>query len=296
MLKKILFVEKNCKSRETIHKILRGNDYDVFCTNRDNSIESLFKDNMPDLVITDICGERDSGFEILRYVKELHPPVPIILIVQQHYDATILRAIELGVFDLLVEPIREDDLLQTIKRAEYTLQGYRLKSEFSNLVKNLSIKIACASNEFVLDDIQKVFQDTMLNYSKITPDNFLTLWLGVEEALTNALEHGNLELESQWKDELSTGNEFSKFEEMRKIRLTDAKYGARQIALEVQVEDGNLIISVEDEGCGFNDRSIGHGLDHRVYGRGLAIIDNIMDSIEFNEKGNRIIMRKAFPE
>ncbi|KAA3659244.1 MAG: ATP-binding protein, partial [Calditrichaeota bacterium] len=114
-----------------------------------------------------------------------------------------------------------------------------------------------------------------------------------EEALINAWEHGNLELKSEWKDELSSGHEFSKFEEMRKIRMTDDLYCTRKIILNVQVADGILEICVQDEGTGFKDREIGSELDHRVYGRGLSIIDNIMDSIEFNEKGNRITMRKA---
>ncbi|KAA3616514.1 MAG: response regulator [Calditrichaeota bacterium] len=294
MIRNILFVEKDCKIRETVFKILRENDYKITCSDRTKPFGNLLEECAPDLVIADIRGERESGFEILRHLKGIHPPIPVILIVRKHYDETVLRAIKLGVFDFLVEPLRKDDILQTIKRAEYLYQSQRLKSEYPNLVKNMSVQIAFSSDEFQLEEIQKVFQDILLDYSKISADDFLNIWLGVEEALLNALEHGNLELKSQWKDELSDGSEFSKFEEIRKNRLADPKFSSRKITMDVLVDNGNLEITIEDEGPGFEKPCIGQEANHRVYGRGLSIIDNIMDSIKFNKKGNRIRMQKAF--
>ncbi len=294
MFENILFLEKDQQLRKTVFEILQNNGYNVICTERIKPACEIIRESNADLVIADIRGERQSGFEILRCLNEMHPPIPSILIVRKHYDETVLRAIRLGVFDLLVEPLRQDDLLQTIKRAEYLFYATRLKSGFPNLVKNMTINLEFSSKDFQLDEIQKVFQDTLLDYSKFSPDDFLTIWLGVEEALLNALEHGNLELKSSWKDELLGGVEFSKFEEVRKERLADPFFGERKIKMEIEMKNGQLQITIEDEGPGFENRGPGLDASHDVYGRGLSIIDNIMDSMEFNEKGNRIVMRKAF--
>jgi len=294
MFKNILFLEKDLELRALVSGVLHEKGYHVICAERTKPAGELISESAADLVIADIRGECLSGFEILRYLNAIHPPIPSILIVRKHYDETVLRAIRLGVFDLLVEPIRKDDLLQTIKRAEYLFYSIRLKSGFPKLVKNMTINLEFSSKDFQLEEIQKVFQDTLLDYSKISADDFLTIWLGVEEALLNALEHGNLELKSNWKDQLSDGAEFSKFEEMRNKRLADPAYNKRKIKMAIEFQDGQLKVAIEDEGPGFANRSIGQGTSQKVYGRGLSIIDNIMDSIEINDRGNRIILLKEF--
>ena len=293
MLKKILLIQNDSKIRETIKTFLKDK-YEVILADRDKARRKDVESYGAELIIADIDEERDLGFSLLRSLKEVHPPIPSILIVHKQFDETVLRAIELGVFDFIAEPVTKDDLLQTIKRAEYLYNYHRMKSEFPHLVTALSIKIEFRSDEFHLDDIQKVFQDTLLDYSRITSQDFLTIWLGVEEALLNAHEHGNLELESGWKDELSKGHEFSKFEEMKKVRLLQPHYAARKVSLKMSVENGELEIVIEDGGPGFKDRAISQEITHKVYGRGLTIIDNIMDRIEFNEKGNKISLYKRF--
>lgn len=90
------------------------------------------------------------------------------------------------------------------------------------------------------------------------------LFLVIDEALTNAMEHGN-----KWDP-------------------------SRMVRIEVQKNARYLEISIEDEGKGFNyenaGRSDGVLKNLKPRGRGVYIIKQFCEPT-WNEKGNRILLR-----
>jgi serine/threonine-protein kinase RsbW len=90
--------------------------------------------------------------------------------------------------------------------------------------------------------------------------------LGIREALINSVIHGSM----------GDGNKI--------------------IRLNMFLEDNGLIVEVEDQGEGFDWKAfIGKKLPSREEsGRGLAIMKKSFSSIEYNEKGNRVVMIKRF--
>ena len=90
--------------------------------------------------------------------------------------------------------------------------------------------------------------------------------LALEEALVNAIKHGN--------------------------RMDPNK----QVRIDCRVEDDSVRIVIEDEGEGFNvaavpDPTIDENLD-KPGGRGIMLMRAFMTSIENNESGNRIVLEK----
>ena len=90
--------------------------------------------------------------------------------------------------------------------------------------------------------------------------------LCVEEAVRNAIVHGN---------------------------KSDSK---RLVRIIYWVEEGALNIEIEDEGSGFDHRSVKDPTKEenllRNSGRGVYLIKKLMDKVEYNEKGNKISMSK----
>ncbi len=90
--------------------------------------------------------------------------------------------------------------------------------------------------------------------------------LALEEALTNAMKHGN--------------------------KMAPDK----NVFVKSTVDNATVTIEIEDEGDGFTldalpdptaDENLG-----RASGRGVLLIKSFMDSAEYNEKGNRLVMSK----
>lgn len=94
------------------------------------------------------------------------------------------------------------------------------------------------------------------------------LRLALEEAILNAIQHGN--------------NFNPKLE----------------VKVDFWQKRNELIFTVEDEGEGFDYKNLPDPTQEinrlKTSGRGIFLIRNIMDKIEFNEKGNRITMTKLF--
>lgn len=69
------------------------------------------------------------------------------------------------------------------------------------------------------------------------------------------------------------------------------KYGGgnNQVKVEVDVDNGNLVVTVDDGGRGIDPKVIGRCSD--IYcegGRGLAIVKGLCRSVELNPAGNRV--------
>jgi serine/threonine-protein kinase RsbW len=115
---------------------------------------------------------------------------------------------------------------------------------------------------------EKVFAQILekMKTLKFGKDDMFAVHLGLEEAFTNAVKHGN------------------KSERGKKVIV---KY---------QIDSKKLILSIEDEGEGFAPESIPNPtVGENIYktgGRGLFLISSFMDKVDFNKKGNCICMTK----
>jgi anti-sigma regulatory factor (Ser/Thr protein kinase) len=70
------------------------------------------------------------------------------------------------------------------------------------------------------------------------------------------------------------------------------KYGGgsqNQVKVEVDVDDGSLVVTVDDGGRGIDPTAIGRCADiYSEGGRGLAIVKGLCNSVELNPAGNRV--------
>jgi len=98
-------------------------------------------------------------------------------------------------------------------------------------------------------------------------DKLCDIRLSVEEAVRNAMVHGNS--------------------------------GRANLSVKVKywIKDANLIIEVEDEGAGYDYGSLPDPTeDNNIMkgsGRGVYLIRRLMDEVKFNEAGNKIKMIKC---
>jgi anti-sigma regulatory factor (Ser/Thr protein kinase) len=108
--------------------------------------------------------------------------------------------------------------------------------------------------------------------------------LALEEALVNALYHGNLEISSDadsWYD-------------LAQRRRLQSPFCDRRIRVLARITNNFAVFVVRDEGHGFdpsqladptNDAHLG-----RCSGRGVYLMRNLMDEVVFNDIGNEVTM------
>ena len=119
--------------------------------------------------------------------------------------------------------------------------------------------------------------------------------LAFQEAFTNSLEHGILQLLSAWKDEFDNeGRDL--YALRRKERLEMPEYANCSLVVQSEYEGGRFTICIRDEGEGFSLNYACDAIRKRTpasfHGRGLNIIGSIMDEVFFNDTGTEITMVK----
>jgi anti-sigma regulatory factor (Ser/Thr protein kinase) len=124
----------------------------------------------------------------------------------------------------------------------------------------------------------------------------LRVALAMEEALLNALYHGNLGLSAA---EIERAN--SKYHQSGQDVLPDHLSAAaheRKIHVRVQFSREQVTLTIRDEGSGFNPANIPAPTDPLNFsgdspaGRGLVLIRMFMDEVSFNESANEIRLVK----
>lgn len=103
---------------------------------------------------------------------------------------------------------------------------------------------------------------------KVGADRVFDIKLCVEEAVRNAIVHGN---------------------------HSDKR---RSVKISYKIDAHKIVIEVEDEGNGFDHRFVVDPTQGdnvmKNSGRGVYLIKKLMDSVDFNKTGNKIIMTKHF--
>lgn len=112
--------------------------------------------------------------------------------------------------------------------------------------------------------------------------------IGFDEALKNALYHGNLQV-----GEVSSQQERSR---ISRERREQPEYGNKKITVKISIWPDKVAVVVTDEGKGFDWQTalrsdIGKDL-LKESGRGLFFIRAFFDVVSFNEAGNEITMTK----
>jgi PAS domain S-box-containing protein len=70
-----------------------------------------------DAVFLDILLGRESGMEMLRFMRENNPNCPVVMVTGAPEIATAAEAVRLGAFDYLTKPVHQDELLRIARRA-----------------------------------------------------------------------------------------------------------------------------------------------------------------------------------
>jgi anti-sigma regulatory factor (Ser/Thr protein kinase) len=118
--------------------------------------------------------------------------------------------------------------------------------------------------------------------------------IALEEAITNGIFHGNLELSSDLREDGGTA-----YETLVQQRRRQAPYQQRRLYVGVKASRSEAVYTIRDEGPGFDPTVLPDPTDpanmDRVGGRGLLLIRTFMNDVQFNPTGNQITMVKRAP-
>ncbi|HOJ12872.1 MAG TPA: response regulator [Deltaproteobacteria bacterium] len=115
--KRILVVDDEEIVRYSLKNILAARGYEVDDVPSAERALELFREKTYHLVLTDLVLEGMGGLELLENVKVISPRTLVIVITGYGSLKTAIRALRLGVYDYLLKPCEEEELVLRVKRA-----------------------------------------------------------------------------------------------------------------------------------------------------------------------------------
>ncbi len=168
---------------------------------------------------------------------------------------------------------------------------------------NNLIDIKIPSQIKLIENVVLKMSDTYFPLCRLFNVNSKEIDICLREALNNAIIHGNLEIGSDIKEE-----SWQQFQELINKRELLAQYGKRTVGIQLRTyrlencpesshapEAVTLAISIKDQGNGFDYNRlawVNNPMLEFSCGRGLRIIDSLMDEMTWNTEGNCLTMIK----
>lgn len=121
--KKILIVDDEEIVRYSLMNILQAQGYEVDDVSSAEKALEVFNEKKYHLVLTDLVLEGMGGLELLENVKVVSPKTLVIVITGYGSIKTAVAALRLGVYDYLLKPCDEDELIIRVRRA-LEMQNY----------------------------------------------------------------------------------------------------------------------------------------------------------------------------
>jgi len=256
--RRILIIDNNDEPRAILAGALGELGHEVVSTgDREDALRRRDLEHF-DLIISDLAEESGTNGQPETRLESKSPTVP------DDTEATIVKSFKIGAVNCLRHPYDEGELRNIVER---TLSCKLRYVDDPSLLSHTHEKI-----EFELPSdlalMNGVLQYLLARVSKlglITAEGS-NLYVALDEAFVNAVKHGN------------------KNDPTKLLRV-----GA-------ELSPTEACFTIEDEGEGFDVQRIPDPRDpanlFKSSGRGVLLIYNIMDEVEYNAQGNRVKMVK----
>jgi CheY-like chemotaxis protein/anti-sigma regulatory factor (Ser/Thr protein kinase) len=258
-----------------------------------NGVEALefLEKQLPDIVLTDMLMPEMDGLQLVQAIRGKYPLVPVILMTAHGSEDIAIQALQKGAASYVPKKGLARDLAETL---EQVLAASRTKQQEHRLLA----KLDSFQTNFTLDNDTGLIPSLVghleedINRLKLCdPGGLVLLGVALHEALTNAILHGNLELDSDLRE--TDEKEYYRLSvERRKL----SPYADRRVFVTAHFTRDELSFTIRDEGNGFDPNTLPDPTDPnnlgKVSGRGLLLIQTFMDRVEHNPQGNQITMAK----
>lgn len=287
----ILILDDESTILEELGRFFKGNGHRVVSA-ADGRTGWEYLSSSPesyDAVIADYKMPELDGLELLRLVRNNGYEIPVIIITAFIEEDTSLKALRLGAYDLITKPFSRKVLRLLLNRLESYQENKRELLEIIPYIRSrIQFRIPSQTRY-----IKSIVNSLKIHYlplcRKYNLDEF-RINLCLIEALTNAIIHGNFEIDSRIKEE-----SWEAFEQMIHDREQSIDYAEREVIVRARINSQSLEFEIEDEGNGFDYQALPDFTDPRnlsYSGRGLFLIHSFMDAVSWNDKGNIIYLTK----
>ena len=249
---------------------------------------SIIEQHQPDIVLTDLNMDRMNGLQLVEAIKAEYPHIPVILMTADGSEEIAAQAMLKGAASYLPKRNLAQGLERVLQQVHVTARDARIHADVMHQIQSTDTHLALYNDRGLIRSTVAL----LVNLLRCVPlgDETERTRVGValEEALLNAMYHGNLEV-------TSAGNGSDRgLELIVAERLADRKFGQRRIHVRADINRERAVFVVRDEGQGFDPSPFvsSSGMRIDVHHRGISLMLAVMDEVRFSSSGNEVTMTR----
>lgn len=291
----LLVVDDSPVERQLVALLLsRTEEWSLLEANSGEQALELMSQHQVDVVLTDLQMGGMTGLDLLEQIHQRTSECPVIVMTSRGSEEIAMRALHNGAAGYVPKSCLSRDLVDIVGRVS---SSARTSRDFAQLMESMTE----TQFVFLLDNsrsripaIVHYLQDGLARFDVCDERDRVRIGVALEEALANAIVHGNLEVSSELRS-----RDDNSWQETIEARAADPRYASRRVELRCRINSSEAVFTIRDEGPGFAPSEVPDPTDlenlGKPSGRGIMLIRCFMDEVRYNETGNEITMIKHRP-
>ena len=291
---RVLVVDDQEILRRVLCKYLLKEGFEPIEASQGEQAIDLYRATRPAVVLSDIMMPKMDGLALLKRIKEIDNQAVVVLMTGYGSEEILMEALRGGATHYFKKPFNFQELV------DFLSQVIEHRRE-ADVAPFYSSHLVAETKSFVFEtcntDIHPIINQVSLHLKNIVTDSdIVNLKVGIEEIITNAIEHGNLGITFEMKSEAIEGGTWGRLLESK---LNEDGNSHKRVHVESALDTHLFTITIRDEGKGFDWRSlpeVSAGSLLTFNGRGIFLTKIYFDEVLFNAVGNEVtLIKRSYP-
>ncbi len=247
--------------------------------------------SQPELIITDMMMPVVDGLQLVAAVKKQYPLVPVILITSKGSEDIAVKALKLGAASYSPKSALAQDLVETVQGVLAVSSEKRTSARLMSCMTDAHCSFVLNNDANLIPALVDYLQEDAQRMGICDEGERVRVGVALDEALVNALYHGNLEISSELRD-----TDGKAYVALVRERTSQPPYCERRIHVTAKMSPTEATITIRDEGPGFDPSRLPDPTDpvnlEHLGGRGVLLMRTFMDNVIYNETGNQVTLIK----
>ncbi|TWU45384.1 Chemotaxis protein CheY [Novipirellula aureliae] len=289
---RILVVDDSGTQRFLLQSVLRPAGFEIVTAVDGVEAFELVQRDPPDLVVTDLQMPRMDGLQLVREIGQLQLSIPVILTTAAGSELIAAEALHAGAASYVPKSGLSTLLLPTVRRILELKKATQENKALSACLDEVTYQWRLTNDPSLVPDLIGRVESILSELIPFDQSQHMQIAMSLDEAIVNAIVHGNLEINSEIR-QLDDGQVY--FETIDKRRKTPP-YCDRRVLFRIEANRQRVTFTIRDEGPGFCVDGVADATDpanlEKAGGRGLLLMNAFMDELQYNDCGNQLVMTK----
>jgi CheY-like chemotaxis protein/anti-sigma regulatory factor (Ser/Thr protein kinase) len=247
----------------------------------------------PDVVLTDMQMPGMSGLELVAALREQFPGLPVVLCAGSGSEELAVEALRAGAAHYVPKRRLTADAVPVLDEILSVAAAQRNQHRVLDCTTAVELTYTLGNDPDFAALMVSQAEQLMKQLGLFDPGVHVRIGVAIQEAVVNAVVHGNLEVSSALK-----AGDWDAYHAAIARRAEVEPYRHRRVTVTLRAVRGtSLTVTVTDQGPGFDPTKLPDPTDpaniERGSGRGLLLIRTFFDTVTHSPRGNTITMHKG---